>query len=131
APRPVPTNTAVGVARPMAQGQAMMSTETKLTRATASLLSAGERANQTRNVTIATASTPRVKYPLTKSANRAIGGRDACAFLTNAMICCRVVSEPTRRALKRKEPATLIVPLDTCEPGDFTTGRLSPVSMDS
>ena len=57
APRPVPTMMAVGVAKPSAQGQAIISTATKFTSANGN----GLNASHTRNVTTAMASTPTVK----------------------------------------------------------------------
>src|SRR5207247_219676 len=47
------------------------------------------------------------------------------------MIRARVVSLPTRAARKTKVPVRLTVPAKTFASGAFSTGRLSPVSMDS
>ena len=60
APLPVPTTMAVGVARPMAHGQAMITTETKASRARVNAGS-GPTKYQTRKVTTATASTTGTK----------------------------------------------------------------------
>ena len=54
APRPVPTMIAVGVASPSAQGQAMISTETKVIRANVNRVSTGARSNHTTKVAMAT-----------------------------------------------------------------------------
>ena len=56
APLPVPTMTDRGVARPSAQGQAMISTDTAATRASVSA-GAGPAVNQTVKVTMAMAMT--------------------------------------------------------------------------
>ncbi len=66
APRPVPTMIEVGVARPIAQGQAMMSTATALTSAK---VSAGEgpKNSQTRKVATATAMTAGTNHIVTLS----------------------------------------------------------------
>ena len=55
---------AVGVARPRAHGQAMISTETKLTSAIVNRTSGGAATNQTTNVAIAMQITTGVKMPL-------------------------------------------------------------------
>src|ERR1035441_7016531 len=91
APRPVPTMMAVGVARPRAQGQAMISTATAFTMATAK----GAKNSQAPKVTSASTSTVTVKYPLTTSASRATGAREPCACFTSSTICCKSVPRPT------------------------------------
>ncbi len=131
APFPVPTMIAVGVASPSAHGQAMMSTETKLTSASANRTSGGDATNQTTKVTTAIAMTTGVKIPEMTSARRAIGGFDPCASCTSLTICWSAVSRPTLVARNRNEPVALIVAANTSSPGRFSTGRDSPVSMDS
>ena len=74
APRPMPTMTDIGVARPSAHGQAIMSTDTALTTACARRGS-GPTKNQTMKVSTATASTAGTKYPATLSASAWIGAR--------------------------------------------------------
>ena len=93
APLPVPTMMAVGVARPMAQGQAMMSTETKASMAS---VKAGDGPNtsQTTKVTAATPNTTGTKMLATKSARRWIGALDPCASSTRRMIWASAVSLP-------------------------------------
>jgi hypothetical protein len=46
-------------------------------------------------------------------------------------ICASVVSRPTRVARNRKVPVRFIVAPTTSEPGSFSTGIDSPVSIDS
>ena len=131
APLPVPTMMAVGVARPRAQGQAMMSTETKATRAMVNRVGSGAATYQTANVAMATHSTTGVKTPLMTSARRAIGALAPCASCTSCTICWSAVSRPTLVASKRNEPVLLSVAPNTSSPGPFSTGRLSPVSIAS
>src|SRR5659263_502130 len=47
------------------------------------------------------------------------------------MICASTVSLPTRVALKRKLPILFMVAPTTSSPACFSTGRLSPVIIDS
>ena len=72
-----------------------------------------------------------VKYALTRSARRAIGARRPCASSTMRTICCNTVSRPTRVARNSKLPVRFTVAPTTSSPGPFSTGRLSPVSIDS
>ena len=82
---------AVGVARPSAHGQAMISTATAFTMATAN----GAKNSHTPKVASARISTATVKYPLTTSARRATGAREPCACFTSSTICCSSVPRPT------------------------------------
>ena len=91
APRPVPTMMAIGVAKPKAQGQAMIRTATALTMAAAN----GAKKSQAAKVASAAASTPKVNQPLTTSARRATGAREPCAWLTSSIIRCSTVPRPT------------------------------------
>ena len=61
APLPVPTRIAVGVARPIAHGQAMIITATKLTSAGVKRAPAGSRSNQMTKVAMARLITTGVK----------------------------------------------------------------------
>ena len=65
------------------------------------------------------------------SASRWIGAFDPCASSTSRTICARAVSLPTLVARKVNEPLLLRVPPITWLPGSFSTGMLSPVSIDS
>ena len=68
---PVPTRIAVGVARPSAQGQAMISTDTNATVAkmTARACGSGPTSNHTTNAAIASAITIGTNTPATRSAS--------------------------------------------------------------
>ena len=89
APRPVPTITAVGVARPSAHGHAMTSTVTanknankkSPSRSVHELGSASSVAAQNHAIhaTVAMATTPGTKTPLTRSAYAWIGALRTCA----------------------------------------------------
>ncbi len=81
---PVPTMIETGVAKPIAQGQAMISTATALTTARPS---AGRvpNANQARNVSAATPSTTGTKTATTLSSNAWMGSLAPCAACTMAM----------------------------------------------
>ncbi len=94
APAPVPTITAVGVASPMAQGQAMISTVTKAMRAKTKA-GCGPRSNQSTKAAMAIEITTGVKTPAITSASRWIGAREACASCTSRTICASAVSAPT------------------------------------
>ena len=121
---------AVGVASPIAQGQAMTSTATALVRAN-STDGSGPMAHQTRKVSAASPSTIGTKTAATRSASRWIGAREPCASATSATIRARAVSLPTREARKTNVPVRLTVPAKTRDEGPFSKGRLSPVSIDS
>ena len=93
APLPVPTMIAVGVARPMAHGQAMISTAIALASAKASFGS-GPRSSQPTKVSAAIAMTAGTNQPVTRSATRWIGAFEPCARSTRATIWARAVSRP-------------------------------------
>jgi hypothetical protein len=128
APRPVPVNSAVGVARPRAHGQAITRTETPAT-------NAGVRAppivHHRMNVRAARTSTIGTNTAEIRSARRATGALDACASATRRPICASVVPSPTRVARTRRRPLALRVAPVTLLPGPTSTGTDSPVSMDS
>ncbi|OGK95122.1 MAG: hypothetical protein A3J45_06685 [Candidatus Rokubacteria bacterium RIFCSPHIGHO2_02_FULL_69_13] len=130
APLPVPTMIAVGVASPMAHGQAITRTATKLVSAKRNA-GCGPQSHQTAKVTAAMTSTIGTKTAETRSASRWIGAFEPCASSTRRMIRARTVSLPTRVARKVKLPVRFTVPPMTRDPRRFSTGRLSPVSMDS
>ena len=130
APRPIPTMIDIGVARPSAQGQAMISTATALTRACARRGS-GPSSDQTRNVTAAAATTAGTNTPATLSASPWIGARLRCASDTIPTMRASSVSAPTRSARITKEPVPFTVPPVTRLDAAFSTGSGSPVSIDS
>ena len=84
----------VGVASPMAQGQAMMSTATALTRPKVSA-GDGPKASQTRNVNAATAMTAGTNHAVMRSTSAWMGSLAPCACSTMRMIWASKVSAPT------------------------------------
>ena len=130
APLPVPTMIESGVARPSAQGQAMISTATADTSASVNA-GAGPATNQTAKVAIAIAITTGTKYAEIASASRWIGALDACACCTMRTICANMVSAPTLAARTRNEPVVLTVAPMTVSPARLVTGIDSPVTIDS
>ena len=120
----------MGVARPRAQGHAMIRTATALTMAWARRGSGPIQA-QTANVTSATRTTAGTNQPETVSASFWMGARLRCASATMRTICDNRVSAPTRSAVIRKPPVPLRVPPVTRSPSAFSTGIDSPVTMDS
>lgn len=92
--RPKPTITAVGVAKPMAQGQAI----TKTAMAFNMACGAGKlkAKNPKTKVKMATAKTAGTKTALILSANRCILGWSFWAFRTNSIILDNAVCPPTR-----------------------------------
>ena len=128
APRPVPTRIAVGVARPIAHGQAMISTATaavnaprRRTRPTAS---------QPASVAAASTSTTGTKTAVTRSASRCTGALPAWAWVTSRAIWASWVSAPTRVARTTSRPPTFTQPPVTASPGPTSAGTGSPVSID-
>jgi len=71
------------------------------------------------------------KIPEILSANFAIGAFDPWASSTRRIICAKAVSLPTLVALKCTAPLIFSEAPVTLSPMVFSTGRLSPVSMDS
>ena len=127
APRPLPTISAVGVAKPNAQGQAIMRTATAAVNA---FVASPSTTNHAINVTSEMSSTTGTKMLLTLSASFCTGAFVACASRTNFAICAKVVSAPTRETRTFKRPVKLIVAPVTASPATTSTGTLSPVSMD-
>ena len=128
APRPVPTISAIGVASPSAQGQAMMSTETA---------TSIERpapcpvASHPASVARASAITTGTKTAETRSASRCAPALPACARSTSAPMRATAVSAPTRVARTTRRPPALRVEPVTSLPGPTSTGTLSPVISDA
>ena len=127
APRPVPTCRAVGVARPRAQGQAMISTATVAE--TASPV-AWPASSQPTRVAAAIASTVGTKIAATRSTRRCTGAREAWASATNRASFAGVASAPTRVADTVSTPVVLSVPPLTWSPTVTSSGTASPVSID-
>ncbi len=116
----------MGVARPSAQGQAMMSTATALTSACCK-----PTWYHAAKVTMATRMTAGTNQAETRSASRWMGARLRCASPTMRTICESRVSLPTRSAPMTNVPWPLTVPPVTRSPGAFPTGMDSPVTIDS
>jgi hypothetical protein len=127
-PRPDETANAVGVARPSAQGQAMMRTVRPACRPIAQ---PPVTSPQTRSVATAMAKTIGTNTAEIRSARRATAGLPVCARLTRSAMAASVVSAPTRVALTSSTPEVLIVAPVTVSPGATSTGTDSPVSIAS
>ena len=123
AARPVPTMIEVGVARPMAQGQAMISTATALTRAKARAGS-GPKSSQTRKVTAAaaiTAGTNHCGHLVDERLDRQLA---ALRLLDHADdLRQHRVGADLRRRGSVKLPVPLIVPPMTAAPSAFCDGH--------
>ena len=120
----------VGVASPMAQGQAMISTATALTSAKPRA-GLGPKTSQTRKVSAAASITAGTNHIVTRSTSAWIGSLPPCACSTSRMICDSMVSPPTAVARKAKAPVWFTVPPTTAAPAVLATGTGSPVTMDS
>ena len=128
APFPVPTIIAVGVAKPNAHGHAITSTEINIVKANTLLSPAISHPTA---AIIAKAITVGTKYAAMISAILAIGAFVPWASSTNFTICAKAVSLPTLVALYFINPALFILAPITVLPIFFSTGILSPVSIDS
>ena len=118
APRPTPTMIDIGVARPSAQGQAMIRTVTATMSACASRGS-GPTVAQTRNATTATTMTAGTNQAATRSAMRWIGARERWASATICTIRASIVSRPILSARMTSEPGLVHGAAD-----DGVAGRL-------
>ena len=110
----------------MAQGQAMISTDTPATRARASFGS-GPAMSQAAAAAAAMASTMGTNTRTTRSAIDWIGSLAPWARSTISTMRARTVSAPTRSARKESAPSALTEPPITASPGPLATGRGSPV----
>ncbi len=128
AARPVPTSSAVGVASPSAQGQAITSTDT------AAVMAASVPwpvSSQPAKVAAAITRTTGTKTAEIRSARRWIGALPVWASTTDCRILASRVSRPMRVTSTTRRPSAFRVPPTTSSPTDFSTGRLSPVTIDS
>ena len=123
----MPTIRAVGVARPSAHGQAMITTATAAVNAAAAL---PPRSSQPASVSSESPSTTGTNTPETRSASRCTCALPACAWATSRAIWASAVSAPTLLARTTSRPETLIVAPATSSPGATSTGTDSPVSID-
>ena len=128
APRPVPTSSAVGVASPIAHGQAMISTATAAVNAAPAGCPA---ASHPMSVTTAIPMTTGTKTAEIRSASRCTGAFRACASVTSRAICASCVSLPTRVARTIRRPPTLTVAPVTASPVVTSAGTGSPVSIEA
>ena len=127
APRPVPTMSAVGVARPRAHGQAMIKTATAAVKA--SVVGAPAPSQKPR-VATAIAMTTGTKIAEIRSANRWTSALPVWASWTSWAMRASAVSAPTRVASTTRRPEVLTVAPTTASPGPTSTGTGSPVSND-
>ena len=130
AARPMPATTAVGVANPSAHGHAITKTVTEINNAFGNDGS-GATTSQNRNDAKPATRTAGTNLAVTRSTNRSIGARVAWARSTWRMIWARSVRSPTVTTLALQAVAMFNVPAKTASPRFFTTGMLSPVSIDS
>ncbi len=119
-----------GVARPIAQGQAMIRTATALTSAIGKD-GAGPKTSQTRKVATARPITAGTNHSVTLSTSAWIGSLPPWAASTMRMIRDSMVSAPTDTASITKAPVWFTVPPITRSPACFSTGKGSPVTIDS
>mmetsp|Transcript_42724 Transcript_42724/g.134807 ORF Transcript_42724/g.134807 Transcript_42724/m.134807 type:complete len:228 (+) Transcript_42724:999-1682(+) len=140
APTPVPTITAVGVASPIAHGQAMTSTAQPNMKASdearchpcidrSGSSSSERRAAQLAHVRRASATTAGTKTDEMRSAKACTSGLRICASDTTFMILASTVSLPTAPTRTQSAPEQLSVPPITCAPSALGTGTGSPVTM--
>ena len=127
APRPVPTMTASGVARPSAHGQEMIST------ATAAVNASSAEPPSTSHPAMVTAAMPittGTNTDDTRSASRCTAARPPWASATSRTIWAKAVSAPTRVASTTSEPLALTVAPITSSPSATSTGTGSPVIIE-
>ena len=118
---------AVGVAKPRAHGQAMISTATAAVNASET---EPATSSQPPSVSSEMPITIGTKTAETRSTSRWIGALPAWASATSRAICARAVSAPTLIASTTSSPETLIVAPATSLPVTTSTGTASPVSID-
>ena len=130
----MPTMSAVGVARPSAQGHATTITAIAGKRDCVSRVFApagGTKKHQMQNVMSDIPKMHGTKTDAILSAKRCTGAFDPCASSTARTMRASVESLPTRSARTVMAPVVFTVPPVTLSPGCFITGNASPVSMDS
>ena len=142
APTPVPTITAVGVAKPKAHGHAMTKTVTKNTKQNTNSPSSSVQDFGTDEVAF-TAMSQKMKDKNAKattdgtntaeilSALACIGALLVCASSTRRTILFNARSAPTFVAVTKTVPNVFVVPAMTKEFFVFGTGKDSPVIADS
>ncbi len=93
APRPVPTMTAIGVARPSASGHAM--TNTVIVSVSANTAGWPSHPYQTANVATPATMAASTSHCAARSARSCPGAFEFCASCTSLTICASAVSAPT------------------------------------
>ena len=126
APRPEATTSAAGVARPSAQGQAMISTASA---ALTACPAAAPASSQPASVSAEQASTAGTNTEQIRSASRWMAALPAWACSTIATSRARWVSGPTRSARTTSRPVSAMVPPVTASPAVASAGTDSPVIM--
>ena len=129
APKPVPTATAVGVARPRASGQAI--TIAEIAKVSANNAGCLATRNHTRKVTSPDPTARTTRYFANLSASLWPGALEFWATSTSLTICASAVSSPTFVASNLTEPDWLMEPPITASPSLFGRGIDSPVTRDS
>ncbi len=119
-----------GVASPIAQGQATISTATPATSAWLSRGS-GPKSSQAATVSAAIARIAGTNHSVTRLTSAWIGSRAPCASSTMPIIRLSTVSAPTAVARMTSVPVPFTVPPVTLAPRPFSTGSGSPVSIAS
>ena len=116
------------MARPSAQGQAMISTATAAVKAASAPFPVSSQAART---TIAMTKTIGTKMPETLSARRWISALPDWASSTICAMRASWVSAPTRVARTTRRPPALTVAPVTASPSPTSTGTDSPVSIEA
>ena len=128
AARPDPTSSAVGVASPSAQGQAMTSTATAAVKAACGVCPVSSHPAR---VAADSARTMGTNTPEIRSARRWTGALPACAAVTIRPIRASVVPSPTAVARTSRTPEVLTVAPVTVCPASTSVGTDSPVSSEA
>ena len=128
AARPEPTSSAVGVASPSAQGQAMTSTATAAVKAACGVCPVSSHPAR---VAADSARTMGTNTPEIRSARRWTGALPACAAVTIRPIRASVVPSPTAVARTSRTPEVLTVAPVTVCPASTSVGTDSPVSSEA
>ncbi len=126
APRPDAATSAAGVARPRAQGHAMIRTASPALTACPAGLPAS---SQPASVSTANARTTGTKTPQMRSASRWMAAFSAWACSTSLIRWASWVSAPTLTARTTRRPVSTIVPPVTLSPSAASAGTDSPVIM--
>src|SRR5699024_9542257 len=121
-------SSAVGVARPGAQGQAMTRTATAAVKAAETGNPAPGHAPRAMTAIAMTVGT---NTPEIRSARRWTAALPVWASSTSLAICASWVSDPTRVARMTRRPPALTVAPVTGSPATTSTGTDSPVSIEA